>query len=169
LASVAGACFSAAVINFAADVDTHTFEDLCEDLSRRHQIVRWAATQYFPDGTTAERYEFVHALYRQVLYDRLAPSRRARLHRRIGERLEALHPQMTDEVVHELAHHFEAAADWRRAVGYLRLEADIARRRFAHSQADSLLQRALQLASRLPAAAQHELLECQVRDLVDVA
>ena len=169
LASIAGASFSAAVINFAADADTHTFEDPCEDLSRRHQIVRWAATQYFPDGTTAERYEFVHALYRQVLYDRLAPSRRARLHRRIGERLEALHPQLTDEVVHELAHHFEAAADWRRAVGYLRLEADIARRRFAHSQADSLLQRALQLASRLPAAAQHELLECQVRDLVDVA
>jgi predicted ATPase len=169
LASIAGASFSAAVINFAADVDTRTFEDLCEDLSRRHQIVRWAATQYFPDGTTAERYEFVHALYRQVLYDRLAPSRRARLHRRIGERLEALHPQLTDEVVHELAHHFEAAADWGRAVGYLRLEADIARRRFAHSQADSLLQRALQLASRLPAAAQRDLIEYQVHGLVDVA
>jgi predicted ATPase len=111
----------------------------------------------------------VHALYRQALYDRLAPSRRARLHRRIGERLEALHPRLTNEVLHELAYHFEAAADWRRAVGYLRLEADIARRRFAHSQADSLLQRAEQLACRLPAAAQHDLIECQVRDLVDVA
>jgi hypothetical protein len=62
--------------------------------------------------------------------------------------LEALHPQPTDEVVAELAHHFEAAADWPRAVAYLRLEADVARRRFAHSQADSLLQRALQLASQ---------------------
>src|SRR5882724_5878379 len=41
LASIAGTSFSAAVINVAADVDTHTFEDLCEDLSRRHQVVRW--------------------------------------------------------------------------------------------------------------------------------
>jgi predicted ATPase/DNA-binding winged helix-turn-helix (wHTH) protein len=152
LASIAGASFSATVINSVADIDPQTFEDLCEDLSRRHQIVRWAATQHFPDGAISERYEFVHALYRQVLYDRLTPRRRARLHRRIGERLEALHPGLTDEVVPELAHHFEAAADWPRAIEYLRLEADIARRRFAHSQADSLLQRAVELASRLPEA-----------------
>ncbi|MDB6103514.1 MAG: transcriptional regulator, putative ATPase, winged helix family [Gammaproteobacteria bacterium] len=164
LASIAGASFSATVINLAADVDPQTFEDLCEDLSRRHQIVRWAGTQYFPNGAIAERYEFVHALYRQVLYDRLAPRRRARLHRRIGERLEALHPQLTDEVVPELAYHFEAAADWRRAVEYLRLEAGIARRLFAHSQADSLLQRAVELASRLPQA-EHR----QVPELFDVA
>ena len=115
-------------------------------------VVRRVDTQYFPDGATSERYEFVHALYRQVLYDRLTPRRRARLHQRIGERLEALHPELTDEVVPELAHHFEAAADWPRAVEYLRLEADIARRRFAHSQADSLLQRALEVASHLPEA-----------------
>jgi hypothetical protein len=63
--------------------------------------------------------------------------------------LEALHPQPTDEVVAELAHHFEAAADWPRAVAYLRLEAHIAKRRFAHSRADSLLQRARQLASQI--------------------
>jgi predicted ATPase len=169
LASIAGASFSATVINLEADVDPQRFEDLCEDLSRRHQIVRRVAPRHFPDGTIAERYEFVHALYRQVIYDRLAPRRRARLHRRIGERLAALHPQLTHEVVLELAHHFEAAADWRRAVEYLRLAADIARRRLAHSQADCLLQRAVELASRLAQTAQHDLIECQVRDLVEVA
>ena len=152
LASIAGVSFSATVINLLTDVDPQMFEDLCEDLSRRHQVVRRVDTQYFPDGATSERYEFVHALYRQVLYDRLTPRRRARLHQRIGERLEALHPELTDEVVPELAHHFEAAADWPRAIEYLRLEADIARRRFAHSQADSLLQRALEVASHLPEA-----------------
>jgi predicted ATPase len=152
LASIAGVSFSATVINLVTDLDPQMFEDLCEDLSRRHQVVRRVDTQYFPDGATSERYEFVHALYRQVLYDRLTPRRRARLHQRIGERLEALHPELTDEVVPELAHHFEAAADWPRAIEYLRLEADIARRRFAHSQADSLLQRALEVASHLPEA-----------------
>jgi predicted ATPase/DNA-binding winged helix-turn-helix (wHTH) protein len=152
LASIAGASFSATVINSVADFEPQMLEDVCEDLSRRHRIVRRATTQHFPDGAISERYEFVHALYRQVLYDRLTPSCRARLHRSIGERLAALHPELTDEVVPELAHHFEAAGDWPRAIEYLRLAADIARRRFAHSQADSLLQRALELVSRLPEA-----------------
>ncbi len=152
LASIVGASFSAIVISSVAAIDPQTFEDQCEDLSRRQQIVRWAGTQQFPDGAVSERYEFVHALYRQVLYDRQVPGRRARLHRRIGERLEALYSQQMDEVVAELAYHFEAAADWPRSVQYLRLAADLAGRRYAHAQADSLLQRALDLVSNLPEA-----------------
>jgi predicted ATPase/DNA-binding winged helix-turn-helix (wHTH) protein len=124
LASIAGASFSATAINLDADVDSQRLEDLCEDLSRRHQIVRRVANRHFPDGTNSERYEFVHALYRQVIYDRLAPGQRARLHRRIGERLEVLHPELTDAVVLELARHFEAAAEWRRAAEYRQLLRD---------------------------------------------
>jgi DNA-binding winged helix-turn-helix (wHTH) protein/tetratricopeptide (TPR) repeat protein len=150
LASIVGASFSATVISSATDVDPQTFEDLCEGLSRQHQIVRWVASQHFPDGTVSERYEFVHALYRQVLYDRQAPGRRARLHRRIGERLEALYSQRLDEIVPVLAHHFESAADWPRAIQYLRLAADTAGRRYAPLEAAPMLQRALELASRLP-------------------
>ena len=37
----------------------------------------------------AERYEFVHALVRQAVYDTLSPSRQARLHRRLAHGLEA--------------------------------------------------------------------------------
>jgi len=36
----------------------------------------------------AERYEFVHALVRQAIYDTLSPSRQARLHRRLAQALE---------------------------------------------------------------------------------
>jgi predicted ATPase/DNA-binding winged helix-turn-helix (wHTH) protein len=152
LASVAGASFSSTVINPLGDVDPQLIEDLCEDLSRRRQIVRWTGTQIFPNGVTSERYEFMHALYRQVLYDRLAAGRRAKLHRRIGERLETLHPELTDAVIPDLAHHFEAGADWGRAVEYLLLEADIATQRFAHPRANLLLRRALELVRRLPQA-----------------
>jgi predicted ATPase len=56
-------------------------------------------------------HEFVHALYRQVLYDRQLPGHRARLHRQIGERLEAMRAQRMEKVVPELAYHFERAAD----------------------------------------------------------
>jgi predicted ATPase len=99
-----------------------------------------------------ERYEFVHALYRQVLYDRQLPGRRARLHRQIGERLEATYAQRMEAVVPELAYHFEQAADWPRAIEYLQRAAEIAERRHAHMQADSMLTRALELVSNLPEA-----------------
>jgi DNA-binding winged helix-turn-helix (wHTH) protein len=152
LASIAGVAFCASVISTPAQFDSHSVEDLYEELSRRHHIVKWAATQSLPDGSMTERYEFVHALYRQVLYDRQLPGRRARLHRQIGERLAALYAPRVDEVVPELAYHFEQAADWPRAADYLRQAAQIAGRRYAHREADALLARALELVSHLSGA-----------------
>jgi hypothetical protein len=151
-ASIAGVAFAASVISALAPIDSHNVEDLYEELSRRHHIVKWAGTQSLPDGSLTERYEFVHALYRQVLYDRQLPGRRARLHRQIGERLAALYAQRMEEVVPELAYHFEQAADWPRAVDYLQQAAQIAGRRYAHRQADALLARALELVSHLSGA-----------------
>ena len=149
LASIAGVAFAASVISGVADIDSRSLEDLYEELSRRHHIVKWADTQSLPDGSMTERYEFVHALYRQVLYDRQLPSRRARLHQQTGERLAALYAQRMEEVVPELAYHFEQAADWPRAVDYLQQAAQIAGRRYAHRQADAILARALELVSHL--------------------
>jgi DNA-binding winged helix-turn-helix (wHTH) protein/tetratricopeptide (TPR) repeat protein len=161
LASIAGAAFSASVIGAAAQIDSRSVEDLYEELSRRHHIVKWAGTQSHPDGSVTERYEFVHALYRQVLYDRQLPPRRARLHRQIGERLAALYAQRMEDVVPELAYHFEQAADWPRAIDYLRQAAEIAGRRYAHRQADAMLARALELVGHLPEA-QRERMEPQL-------
>jgi DNA-binding winged helix-turn-helix (wHTH) protein len=161
LASIAGAAFSAGVIGTAAHIDSRSVEDLYEELSRRHHIVKWAGTQSHPDGSVTERYEFVHALYRQVLYDRQLPPRRARLHRQIGERLAALYAQRMEDVVPELAYHFEQAADWPRAIDYLRQAAEIAGRRYAHRQADAMLARALELVGHLPEA-QRERMEPQL-------
>jgi DNA-binding winged helix-turn-helix (wHTH) protein len=152
LASIAGAAFSASVVSAAADIDSSSLENLYEELSRRHHIVKWAGTQSHPDGSVTERYEFVHVVYRQVLYDRKSPGRRARLHHQIGERLAALYAQRIEDVAPELAYHFEQAADWPRAIEYLQRAADIAARRYAYRQADSILARALELASRLPEA-----------------
>ena len=39
-------------------------------------------------GQASERYEFAHALARQAIYDRLSPSRQARMHRRLAHALE---------------------------------------------------------------------------------
>jgi DNA-binding winged helix-turn-helix (wHTH) protein len=101
-------------------------------------------------GVPSPRYEFVHALYREVFYQRQAPRRRAKLHRRVGEALEVLFSERLSDVAPDLADHFEKSADWPRAIRYLRLAADRAGRRYAHREATVLLQEALGLASRLP-------------------
>ena len=52
-------------------------------------------------------FAFVHDLMREAVYDQLSGSRRARMHRRVGEAIEAL----PEPPVAELARHFCAAAD----------------------------------------------------------
>ena len=153
-ASVAGVVFAVHVA--AINTEPEHFEGLCETLARRHRMVRTATSQQFPDGSISPRYEFVHALYREVLYDRQPPGRRSKLHQRIGERLEALFSRQLSDVGPELAHHFEQASDWPRAVKYLRLAAETAERRYAQPEAAALLEQALALASKLPEAERAE-------------
>ncbi len=151
-ASAAGAVFATHVSAAAIDLTLDDVEDLCAKLGRRQQMVRAAGVQAFPDGTISQRYAFVHALYREVCYGRVASGRRAPLHRRIGERLEALYAARPNSVAAELAYHFEAGAAWGRAVTYLRLVADTAGQRYAHREAVAILQHALTLVRQLPEA-----------------
>ena len=129
VASVAGVSFCSAVSATAGDMDVENFETLCEGLSRRRQKVRSADVRRFPDGTASSCYQFAHALYREVLYRRQSPGRRAKLHLHVAERLEALYRQRPAEVAPELAHHFEKGGDCLRARKYLQLAADTAGRR----------------------------------------
>jgi predicted ATPase len=121
-------------------------------LARRQYLVRAVDVQQWPDGSVCQRYAFVHALYREVCYWRQASGRRARLHRCLGERLEILYAARRSEVAAELAHHFEAGADWARAITYLQMVADTAVQRYAYREAATTLQRALTLARNLPEA-----------------
>jgi DNA-binding winged helix-turn-helix (wHTH) protein len=151
-ASITGVVFSTAVAASAANIDVESFERLCQGLLRRHQIVRSADPQEFPAGSVSERYEFTHALYRDVLYRGQSPSGRAKLHCDVAERLEALYGQHSGEVAPELAHHFEQGRDWSRAIKYLQLAADTAGRRFEPQRALDILEHALELKNRLPDA-----------------
>jgi tetratricopeptide (TPR) repeat protein len=108
-----------------------------------------AGSQAFADGTVSPRWEFVHAVYRKVLYERLGAGRRARAHRHIGERLESLVAGQPNDLSSELAHHFEASSDWPRAVEYLRMSAATAGQRFAHREAAAILEHALVLSRNI--------------------
>jgi len=135
VASVIGVSFSTAVSATAANMDVESFENVCDGLSRRRQKVRSADPQHFPDGTDSSRYEFVHALYREELYRRQLPGRRAKLHLQVAERLEALYAERLSEAAAELAHHFEQGGDRLRAAGYRRLVPDSDGPRFEPRQA----------------------------------
>jgi tetratricopeptide (TPR) repeat protein len=152
VASVAGVLFSASVGAIPTNLDEEKFEDLCDELSRRHNLIRWAGSRQFPDGTVSVRYRFAHALYREVFYRRQTPGRRAKVHLRVGERLEQYFTGHEDEAAAELAGHFEQGGDWRRAVKYWRLAAETAGRRFEPRQTAEILKHALELVSKLPEA-----------------
>lgn len=151
-ASVTGALFAAAITAAAAEMNIEAFEELCEGLSRRQQFVRSVAPQELPDGTVSGRYQFAHELYREAFYRRLVPGRRAKLHQRVGERLEQIFSADPGEVAPQLAHHFEESHDWPRAVKYAELVAETAGYRFAPREAAAALEHAVELSRHLPDA-----------------
>src|SRR5262249_24084789 len=84
VASVAGVTFTTATVAAGLGDDMLAVEAHCEELTRR-QLMRSAGLVTWPDGTVATRYEFTHALYQEVVYQRLGAARQIHLHRRIGE------------------------------------------------------------------------------------
>jgi DNA-binding winged helix-turn-helix (wHTH) protein/predicted ATPase len=140
-ASVVGPEFSAAAAAAGVDEELRIVEDRCAELARRGQFLVAAGTETWPDGTIAERYRFIHALYQHVVYERLSPGRRSQLHLRIGARTEVGYRERAGERAAELARHFREARELPRAVAYLRQAAENALGRSAyHESAAHLLE-----------------------------
>lgn len=100
----------------------------------------------------AGRYAFLHALYVEVLYQRLTPARRVELHRCLGKRLESAYGEQAGEIASGLALHFEEGREAPQAIKYLRLAAGQSAQRFANREALAYLGRALSLVERLSEA-----------------
>jgi tetratricopeptide (TPR) repeat protein len=154
IASAAGAEFSALLVAAALDRNILEVEQLCEELARAGRMVAPAGITEWPNGTVSGSYAFQHALYQEVLYQRLAPARRVNTHRRVGESLERGYGNRAPEVASVLALHFELGHDFPKAVRYLGLAAESSARRFSTREAASYLTRALELVAHLPADAQ---------------
>jgi class 3 adenylate cyclase/tetratricopeptide (TPR) repeat protein len=112
------------------------------------------------------RYIFAHALIRETLYEELTATRRVRLHRRIGEALEALYGSYPEPHLAELAYHFCEAAqtgDVQRAVAYAVRAADRAVALMAHEEAVRHYERGLHVLELLEPAAERERCELLLR------
>jgi len=99
------------------------------------------------------RYSFAHALIRETLYGELSTTRRVRLHKQIGETMEALYADGIDAHLSELAYHFgeaAAAGDTEKAVDYARRAGDRSVALVAWEEAAAHYDRALQALDLLP-------------------
>jgi class 3 adenylate cyclase/tetratricopeptide (TPR) repeat protein len=92
------------------------------------------------------RYSFVHALTREALYDSLSGTRRARLHRRVAETIEARHADDLEDHYSALAFHYAAAGtDLPKAIEYAGRAGEQALTRLAHEEATAQFERGLAL------------------------
>jgi len=161
MASVVGEIFSTAEINAAIeqDADHPSVDRLCERIARRGELLDDADPTRWPDGTLTDCYRFRHTLYAEVIRGTIGKARRARLHQRIGERLERGYEGETPIIAAKLAHHFEQAHDIPRAVAYLIEAANRDLARHAHSEAAALLRRGLDLVGGIDNEEERALLE----------
>jgi predicted ATPase len=149
-ASVEGVAFTAASVAAGVAGDVVTTEEHCERLAQRQQFLRPAGTVTWPNGTVTGRYEFIHALYQNVVYQRIAAGRRIRLHQRIGACLEEAYGVNAGDMAAELAMHFAQSHDYPRAISYLQQAAENAGRRYANREALAHLTKGLALLKTLP-------------------
>jgi predicted ATPase/DNA-binding winged helix-turn-helix (wHTH) protein len=149
-ASVAGAEFSAASVAAALERPQNEVEACCTRLARNEQFIRSQGTSQWPDGTRAAGYQFVHALYQEVLYERTPVGSRDGLHRRIAARTEAAYGGQSGEIAAELANHYSRANDPDKAVKYFQLAGQRAIRRAAMIEAERHFADALELLDELP-------------------
>jgi DNA-binding winged helix-turn-helix (wHTH) protein/predicted ATPase len=149
-AAVAGRGFSAATLAAALEQPVEAVEEHCEALARRRQFIRRQGVSLWPDGTCAAQYGFLHALYHQAIYERATPSRRAKLHRVVGEVIERAYGDRSSEVAAELAYHFQHGPDKARTLHYLREAAENALQCHAYAETIRLLRKAIAVLDTQP-------------------
>src|SRR5262249_40684040 len=138
VAAVLGLSFSLPVLELVPDAgrDPDAILDAIEEALRAGLI----------SETRPSEYSFAHALIRQTLYAELSATRRARLHRRVGEAIEqSIH---ADAQLEALAYHFaEAALDGQidKAADYALAAGERALDRLASEEAAARLERGLEL------------------------
>ena len=154
-ASVVGVEFAAAAV--AAGLarpddrqDGERVETGLESLASRGPLIAPSGVAEWPDGTFSSRFRFRHALYQEELYEQIPEARRARLHGRVGERLQAAYGPGSPELAAVLAVHYEQGRDPENAARYRRLAGERALGRHAYHEAAAHLRAALGALEKLP-------------------
>ncbi|HYD06838.1 MAG TPA: AAA family ATPase, partial [Reyranella sp.] len=159
VAAVGGAEFSAAAIAAALDVSVEAVEEVCDRLVQRRQFIVLRGSDDWPDGTVANRYAFVHAMYQQGLASRVSEARRIEWQGKIAAREERAHGKSADEIAAQLAVRFEAARQYDHSAKYFEIAANNALAGSAYIEAARLFGKAIDMLPQagIANAAQAEL------------
>ena len=156
VASVEGEQFTAEVVAQVRAMDARDLvRRLSENLQKEHRLVSAQGLRRLATRRLA-LYRFQHNLFQKYLYNGMDAVERAYLHEDVGNVLEALYGEQSDEVAVQLARHFEEAGLTDKAARYLRRAGELAAARYANEEALFYFGRALALLAR-PAAHSPEL------------
>jgi predicted ATPase len=160
VASVEGEEFTAEVVaRVLAIPEREAVRRLSDDLRLQHRLViplgfvQWGSSRL-------ARYRFAHNLFYQYLYSSIGAAERAYLHQDVGQVLEGLFADRSDEIAAQLARHFEEAGILSKAAGYRLQAGNRARHLSANEEAVAHLTRGLELLQQIapgPEAIQMEL------------
>jgi len=140
-AAVLGREFEFAVLGSMTGFDEDALLTVIEEALEAQAIVE-------VKGKAVAAYVFSHALVRQTLYEELSLPRKQRLHARAAEAIETVHVRNVSTHIASLANHFRlagAAGDPEKAVSYSIRAGDAAQSAFAHEEAATHLEGAIEV------------------------
>ncbi len=164
-ASVVGTIFDAQAVAGALELSVQTVETVFGKLAIRGQFLTVVGAAIWPDGSRGQRYEFIHDVFRSVLYNALPPGKCQNLHRCIAQRLSKGFAGQHESVAAELAVHSELGGDLDGAINFLILAAEKVQQRSA-ATAVSHLKRALKQLAKFPQNKEIERRELKLRLLL---
>jgi adenylate cyclase len=163
VASVEGEDFTAQVVARVREMNERDLvRRLSRELDRQHRLVQEEGMAHIREQRLS-LYRFRHNLFQKYLYNDLGQAEREWLHEDVGNVLEALYGEQVDEIVVQLAWHFERAGVRDKARHYLQRAGEQAWRRYAYDEAVAYLGRALALTPQTEHAARYALLSARER------
>lgn len=154
-ASVAGATFTAAEVAAGLEQREDAVEARCQLLARHGQFMREASFETWPDGTLTSAYQFIHAIYHDAVYARIAAGGQRRLHRRMAARLEAAYAGHLSETAAQLAFHHRRGEDYMPAIRFHNLAAQQALSRSGYQEAIDQARQGLALLPHFAESPEH--------------
>jgi predicted ATPase len=161
--SVEGEQFAAEVVaRVQAMSEQKAIRELSNELQKQHRLI--SAQGLVQLGfVQLSLYRFVHNLFQKYLYNSMGRAERAYLHRDMGEAIEALFADQTEEVAAQLARHFEEGGIHAKAAAYRLQAGNRAHRMSAHQEAAAHLTRGLELLAYLPEGPERTQLELSLQ------
>ena len=167
-AAVCGVDFRSDTLARVLERDATRATEACDQLVREQRWLTAPGARRVGD-LREKPYSFRHALFREVLYERTAPSTRAVLHRKVGAALEEERAAGLTVTAAELAMHFERGRAPMAALRYYAEGAETALRHLSPAECMSLTEHALTLLDHTPACVERTSLEISLATLRGVS